>query len=233
MNTLKRGWLTVATYYGFAPVCAEKDGVAWGTDISFVKEFAADHGLRVDFIPVDFKDIWLRPGNNECDMAAAGITPVAKRVAEAVGAVWSDEYFHVRRSLLVRGADGWRSIDDFAGKTIVVTRDSTADLDLQARPAKGATVKRYSNDQQKAVDELKAGVIDAFGEGDVSNIYLARQNPGLAVIDVHDMAASEPGAREIFSFPVREESGIIGALNTWLAGKSEEDYKDIPELKMA
>src|ERR1700761_7006661 len=98
-------------------------------------------------------------------MAAAGITPVAKRVAEAVGAVWSDEYFRVRRSLLVRGVDGWRNINDFAGKTIVVTRDSTADLDLQARPARGATVKRYSNDQQKAVDELKAGVIDAFAEG--------------------------------------------------------------------
>ena len=233
MNTLTKGWLTVATYYGFAPVCAEKDGVAWGTDISFVKEFAEDHGLRVEFIPVDFKDIWLWPGNNECDIAAAGITPVAKRVAESVGAVWSNEYFHVPRSLLVRAADGWRSIDDFAGKTIVVTRDSTADLDLQTRLAQGATVKRYSNDQQKAVDELKAGVIGAFGEGDVSNIYLAHQNPSLVVIDLHDMVTSEPGAREISSFPVREKSGVIGALNTWLAGKTEEGYKNIPELKPA
>jgi ABC-type amino acid transport substrate-binding protein len=233
MNTLKKGLLTVATYYGFAPVCAEKDGVAWGTDISFVKEFAADHGLRVDFVPVDFKGIWLRPGNDECDMAAAGITPVSERVAESVGTVWSNEYFHVQRSLLVREADAWRTIDDFAGKTIVVTTDSTADLDIQARPAKGATVLRYSNDQQKGVKDLIAGVIDAFGEGDVSNDYLAHQNPGLVVIDRHDMATSKSGAREIFSFPVREKSGIVEALNTWLSGKTEQDYKDIPELKPA
>ena len=205
----------------------------WGTDISFVKEFAEAHGLVVQFMPVDFKDIWLRPGENECDMAAAGITPVADRVAKSVGVVWSNEYFHVRRSLLVREADKWREIGDFDGKTIVVTEDSTADHDLQARPAKGAIIKRYSNDQQRAVKELKEGLVDAFGEGDVSNDYLALRNPGLVVIDRHDMVTSEAGAREIFSFPVREKSGIIGALNAWLAGKTEKDYTNIPELKPA
>ncbi len=227
MNTLKKGILKVATYYGFAPVCAEDRGVPWGTDISFVTQFATSRELTVEFVPVDFTDIWLRPGRNECDMAAAGITPVKERVDAAVGVVWSRQYFHVQRSLLVREADAKRCINDFAGKKIAVTWNSTADLDIRERPAKGASVLRYSNDQDLAVRDLLNGCIDAFGEGDVSNDYLAHKNPGLVVIDRHNMK----DMTEIFKFPVRKESEIIEELNTWLKDKSEDDYKNIPELK--
>jgi ABC-type amino acid transport substrate-binding protein len=231
MNTVETGILKICTYSDFAPVCAVRKGgkTAWGTDISFLNKFAADHRLIPSWEVLDtFKGIWTEPGNDKCDIAAAGITETAARKAESPGTVWSKEYFHVQRSFLIRKTDidVFRTIYDFGGKKVAVTKGSTADLDFQARHPENVEVFYYSN-QGDAIGALIDGKIDAFGEGDVSNDYLASQTPGLHVIDRHDMA----GRREPFSFPVRAASGIIDALNAWLATKTEDDYRDIEELK--
>jgi ABC-type amino acid transport substrate-binding protein len=144
------------------------------------------------------------------------------------GASWSEPYFRVKRSLLVRAADK-AAFDDYAtlsGKKIVVTRGSTADIDAK---------KRYPGCTIEFVDEVAAGQADAqeyivstliakhqadaFGEGDVSNQYLRNKynsdvEGGLALGDVHAI----DNVTETFNFITRDASvGILERLNAFIA----------------
>jgi ABC-type amino acid transport substrate-binding protein len=231
MNTMKPGILKVFTYKGFAPVCARRaDGTPWGTDISFLEKFAAAHHLKIEWTVLEtFDDIWVEPGKDACDIAAAGITETEKRKEQAGSrVVWSHNYFHVRRSFLIRTADAERF--SWIGKlgpenTVAVTAGSTADIDIQERNPGGANVDRSYSVQAEAVQALLDGKIDAFGEGDVSNDYLASLHPGkLLVTDKHEMIGK---ANEPFSFPVRGASEILDVLNAWLATQDEADYTKI------
>jgi ABC-type amino acid transport substrate-binding protein len=226
MTTIEPGVLNVVTYSGFAPVCAAKDGKAWGKDISFVERFAADNRLRTHFhILNEFEGIWRKPGEGSYDMAAAGITATPIRKETSKGVVWSDNYFHVQRSFLIRSGDEGRlvTICDFKGRKIAVTKASTADDDLKVRNPCNAELV-YVSDQDAAIEALLGAKFDAFAEGDVSNDYLAGLRPGkLLVIDRHNMF---PDGGEPFSFPMREASGILDEMNAWLKTRTEGDYRN-------
>jgi ABC-type amino acid transport substrate-binding protein len=209
---IRPGTLIVGTYKAFAPVCWEENGTAKGRDVEFLRKFAKERGFAIEFRFFEFNDIWARPAKDECDLAGAGIAPLASRAVK--GVVWSDPYFEVKRSLLIRKSDSetLRTMGDFANRTIAVTKGSTADIDTVARkPASTKVV--YYDDQDKAIADLLAGRIDGFGEGDVSNAYLVEKRPDeLALADVHPMDPVET-----FSFAVRRRSGIVDELNAFIA----------------
>jgi len=211
MPTIRPGVLTVATYAAFAPVCSSDEQGVQGRDVDFLRAFAQTQGLALDFRVFLFDRIWERPGHNEVDLAAAGIAPLPER--QTPGVLWSEPYFTVERSLLIRATDQakFKTIADFAGYTIAATQGSTADIDtLERKPAAAKLV--YYDMQERAVVELLSGKIDAFGTGDVCSRYLIDQYPGqLALADVHPMA--EP---ENFAFAVRAASGLLDALNAFI-----------------
>lgn len=211
IRTLIPGRLTVGTYAAFAPVCWQEDEQARGMDIRFLQAFAEELGLELAVRFFLFDAIWQRPGRDEVDIAAAGIAPLAQRATP--GVVWSDPYYLVQRSLLVRAVDKERlqQMDDFAGRTIAVTRGSTADIDtMQRKPASTRVV--YVDSQQVAIDDLLHGRIDAFAEGDVCAKYFASLDAEqLAVVDVHQMEIPET-----FAFAVREASHLLEPLNVFI-----------------
>ncbi len=136
-------------------------------------------------------------------------------------AVWSDPYMLVRRSLLIRKSDLeiLRGPEDFKGKKIVVTPTSSAhiDGDLRYKPL-GATIVTFVPSQDEIVLQLLSGKIDAFGEGDVSNEYLAGKYLDehgerlLALTDVHSMENPE-----LIRFAVRSvDERLPTALNEFL-----------------
>jgi polar amino acid transport system substrate-binding protein len=214
---VKSGTLIVGTYKAFAPVCWEENGVAKGRDIEFLRLFAKERGLAIEFRFFEFNDIWARPAHDECDVAAAGIAPLASRTVK--GTEWSKPYFEVKRSLLIRKSDAetLRTMADFANRTIAVTKGSTADIDTVARKPKSTTVV-YHDNQDKAIADLLSGKIDGFGEGDVSNAYLVAKRPDeLALADVHPMDPVET-----FSLAVRKRSGIINELNAFIAANKDK-----------
>jgi ABC-type amino acid transport substrate-binding protein len=174
-----------------------------------------------------FDGIWTLPGANDCDVVGAGIMKRDDRPVGAGGS-WSEPYFQVRRSLLVRAADK-AAFDDYkslSGKKIVVTRGSTADIDAKTR---------YPSCDIEFVDEVAMGQSDAqeyivetliakhradgFGEGDVSNHYLRNKydkdvDGGLALADIHSI----DGITETFNFITRNgSSGILERLNAFIA----------------
>jgi ABC-type amino acid transport substrate-binding protein len=225
--TLVPGKLTVCTYGGFAPVCYKKDGKLVGLDVSFLTEFAKQEGREIVLIEKEFDDIWTMPGKDVCDVAGAGVMRRGDRPVGPDGS-WSDPYFQVKRSLLVRASDK-AAFDNYAtlsGKKIVVTRNSTADIDAKKRYPR-CTIQYVDEVAKDAVDaqvhiakELIANhQADAFGEGDVSNQYLLDQYSkevagGLALADVHAI----DGLTETFNFITRNASiGVLDALNGFVA----------------
>jgi len=228
ITTLHAGRLTVCTYGGFAPVCfKDAAGNLVGLDVSFLARFAESEGLALDMIDRTFDGIWALPDMNLCDIAAAGITRLDSRYV-GEGASWSDAYFQVNRSLLVRTAEQL-VFDDHAslvGKKIVVTRGSTADIDAQTRYPDCTLlyvdkVAMGQHDQQEYVVKtlLADREVDAFGEGDVSNRYLRDTygkdvEGGLALADIHPI----DGPDETFSFVARNASaGLLERLNAFIA----------------
>ena len=228
VSTLVSGQLTVCTYGGFAPFCyASTAGQLIGLDIAFLARFAESLGLAIVTMERPFDGLWTLPGANLCDVAGAGIMRRDDRPVEPGGA-WSDPYFEVQRSLLVRSGDR-AAFDDYetlAGKRIVVTRGSTADIDARTR---------YPRCTIQFVDEVAAGQpdpqafvvttllanheIDAFGEGEVSSqylrdLYLKDVPGGLALADCHPL----DGQMETFNFVARDASrGLLDRLNAFIA----------------
>ena len=198
-TTISEGILTICTYTEFAPFSYEDGGAIAGTDISLLKGFAEEMDLGVEIIKRDFAGLWETPGNGDCDVSAAGMMEYEDRYL-GENAVWSDPYMLVTRSLLIRRSDLeiLRDPEDFEGKKIVVTPTSSAhiDGDLRYKPL-GATIIPLVPSQDEIVSQLLSGEIDAFGEGDVSNEYLAGkyldEHGGrlLALTDVHSMEIPE------------------------------------------
>lgn len=198
-TTISEGILTICTYTEFAPFSYEDGGDVAGTDISLLREFAEEMDLGVEIIKRNFAGLWETPGNGECDVSAAGMMEYEDRYL-GENAVWSDPYMLVTRSLLIRRSDleTLRDPEDFEGKKIVVTPTSSAhiDGDLRYKPL-GATIIPFVASQDDVVSQLLSGKIDAFGEGDVSNEYLAGKYLDehgerlLALIDVHSMENPE------------------------------------------
>lgn len=226
--TLVHGQLTVCTYGGFAPVCYKNPaGELIGLDVSFLTRFAANLGLAIVTIEKPFDRIWTLPDENVCDIAGAGVMQREDRPV-GLGGSWSDAYFQVERSLLVRAAEK-AAFDDHgtvAGKRIVVTRGSTADIDAQTRYPHCTIqfVDEVAEDQPDAQQYIVKTLIanhqaDAFAEGDVSNQYLRDKygnvvEGGLALADVHPIN----GRTETFNFITRNASaGVLDRLNAFIA----------------
>lgn len=218
-ETLVPQALTVCTYTRFAPFSYEQNGEIVGTDIRLLTRFAQNEGLRARFEAREFPDIWTRPGANECDIAAAGIAALDERDPGRDGC-WSESYTIVRRSLPIRkaDADSLRTPKDFAGRSIVATAHSTADIDSRQRyEGLGAEIIPDLPLQDEMIRRLLAGEIDAYAGGETSNRFVAESEPRLAVVDVHSM---EPP--ETLHFAVRrKDPRLLERLNVFIKKQLE------------
>lgn len=220
-TTLEPTFLTLCVYTEFAPFVYEVGGRIVGSDIALLSRFADQYqlGLKISK-QAHFDQLWHTPGRGKCDIAAAGIAMLPERALGADGC-WSIPYLTVQRSLLIRRRDGahLQTPADFAGKKIVVTPASTAHVDALARyEPLGATIMPHVPSQQAVVHQLLTGVVDAFGEGDVSNRYLAdhaldeQGQPLLALTDLHSMAQPEE-----LRFAVRaHDQRLVACLNAFI-----------------
>ena len=172
LSTVSPSVLTICTYTEFAPFSYEDGGEIVGTDISLLKAFAQEIHLEVEIIKRAFAGLWEAPGKGECDVSAAGMMEYRDRIL-GDNAVWSNPY-------------------------IVVTPTSSAHIDGDVRyKTIGATIIPVVPSQKEIVSQLLSGQIDAFGEGDVSNEYLAGKYLDengerlLVLTDLHPMKTPE------------------------------------------
>ena len=209
-SLLHAGKLTACVYTGFEAVLYRTPHGLAGSDITLLEGFAQSEGLDLDYREVPFDGIWLRPGHNECDIAAAGIGTTVGR--DSPGVAWSDAYYSVRRSLLIRASDASRfaSFADFSGRRIGFVAGSSAQFDLEARHWPKTIQVGYKT-VERGIDDLLAGRIDAFAAGNVSTAFIAERQPELRTLDIN-----REGEMEVFAFPTRATSGIVGRLNDYI-----------------
>ena len=220
-DTIFQDVLTVCTYTEFAPFSYEERGEIKGSDILLLKLFAREMGLNTNFVQKPFNGLWNTPGNDECDVAAAGMMDREERILGKSG-VWSRSYMLVKRSLLIRRADAniLKAPDDFAGRKIVVTPESTAHIDANERYLHmGATIIPVVPSQDEIVGQILTHAVDAFGEGNVSNEYLANKYvdrdgiPLLMLADIHEMEIPET-----LQFAVRsKDKRLVTCLNDFIS----------------
>ena len=198
LQTIVPDILTICTYSEFAPFSYKKDGSVVGTDIELLENFAHKMGLNLNIIENQFDGLWDMPGLDECDIAAAGMMSEGRDLGSK--GIWSKSYITVKRSLLIRHSDidTFKQPGDFYGKKIVVTPESAAHIDAVERYQQyGAIIIPAVPSQNEIVNQLLGGEIDAFGEGDVSNAFLAERFMGndginpLVLTDIHEMTFPE------------------------------------------
>lgn len=226
VQTLEPGTLKVCLYSGFAPFASQQDGTWVGWDVEYLQSFADELGLTMEPVNApEFNDIWMRPGDGQCDIAGTGITMLASRIEQTgPDAGWTTKYYNVARSFAVRGGSKLDGIEDLAGKTVIVTKNSTADIDLTSRLAKAGitdTTIEYTTDEADAAKLVAEAGPDgpyAYGGGAGSVEALAKQIPNLQTKWIHCMML--PGGEissEPFGFAVRAEStGVLEALNAFI-----------------
>ncbi len=224
-ETIVPSILTICTYTEFAPFAYEEHGKIVGSDILLLERFARDMGLGINIIKREFAGLWHSPGNGECDLAGAGMTEREDRDL-GDGGVWSRPYMLVTRSLLIRrtDVDVLRGPGDFTSKKIVVTATSTAHIDAQERyEPLGAIVIPIVPSQNEVVRQILSHEVDAFGEGNVSNAYLAAKyvdgngNQLLTLADIHTMDPPE-----LLRFAVRaSDRRLLHHVNKFIAEKLE------------
>ena len=238
IKTLEKCTLQVCLYPGFKPFTSweEKDPVWRGWDVVYLKAFAKSYGLTFKEVKIEaFLGIWKLPGGERkaCDIAAAGISDLPDRRAESPGTTWSKTYYTVDRAYLVRDGDTLDKVEDLAGKkvTVIVTKGSTADTDLQnrLRQARKAGVKvdgvtvGYTDQEAEAAKMVLNRKAFAYGGGYGSVLALAPKGSGLKVTWTHcNMVEASPNVfqeyAEPFSFVVRSaDTGLPAALDRYIS----------------
>lgn len=225
--TLQPGKLLVCLYPNFQPfVGKDAKGVWSGWDYDYLQAFAKQQGLKLVVVesPI-FDGIWNMPGANQCDIAGSGISDLlARRNATGTKGVWSNTYYYVLRSFAVKKGAKLKSLEDLAGKRVIVTLNSTADLDLANRISCAGDRPKMeivrNNDETAAVAEVEAGKAFAYGGG-LGSIETLVEGKDLEVAWTHRfMTAKADGCAETsepFSFVVRAAStGLIEAFNSFV-----------------
>lgn len=226
-KTLQPGKLVVCLFPNFQPfVGKDAKGVWSGWDYDYLSAFAKQQGLQLEvYESKDFDGIWNLPGADKCDIAGSGISDLlARRNATGTKGVWSNTYYYVLRSFAVKKGDKLNGLADLAGKRVIVTENSTADLDLSNRiDCNGGEPKVEivrTNDETAAVKEVSAGKAFAYGGG-LGSIETLVAGTNLEVAFTHRfMTSRRDGCAEVsepFSFVVRAAStGLIEAFNAFV-----------------
>ena len=225
IETLQPRVLTVAVYYGFGLPFAENSNS--GSDIQYIKKFAEENGLTINFVEQsEFDNIWLL-GQGKCDMAIGGINYFSNR--ENAGTVWSDVYFNDLRSFLVKKDDTLNGPKGLVNKTVsvceleAVDQDSPTVEDLKAWIAKddikGVNII-YVKDEIVSAQLVLDGKSFAAGAEFSVNQYLASlpEFSDLKLAWVHRRLLTDgQTGTEPYEFPVREASrGLVDALNAFI-----------------
>ena len=153
IQTIEPGKLKVCLYAGFAPFASKDvDGHWQGWDVTYLMEFAQENHLDFQIIEENFDNIWQLPGkdNPVCDIAGTGISNTTERRGTSPGVTWSDTYYGVVRTFLVRTEQfaNLTKAADLHGKIVIVTKGSTANTDICYRlAAEGVHVCERPHDQ--------------------------------------------------------------------------------------
>lgn len=211
--------LTICTHLPYKPFeFTDKDGNVVGFDVDMLGLLAKQLGVEEKVISLDWNQVLSGAvfTAGKCDVAMGGETITADR-AKAV--LFSDPYFNATQALLVRKADGYRSLAALKGKRIGVQTDTTGEIYAKkhAKPL-GYTVVIFDDIALETASVSSGGVAAAIGDNGALYQYV-KDNPKTEVTKEFDTG-------EHYGFAFRKDNDnatkLAGMLNNAIA-KAKQD----------
>lgn len=193
-------------FSGFAPFAYRHKGELVGSEVDLLRTFADLEGWTLRLTVQPFEGLWDRVGDDEFDLAAAGLSKLAAR-----DAIWSEPHAEVRRSLLIPDTHKSLLRDYAAMRRVAVVPGSAAHAHaLKHHPSRGGILTVPT--LREGIELLESGAVDAVGTGSVSASHHVRTRPGLASVDVH-----RPNERvEEIAFAVRNSPLLLHKINQFI-----------------
>lgn len=224
VKTIQAGKLTACIDVANPPFGIEAAGQIDGIEPELVRGLAGRFALNGDFVPVARKDALSALDAGRCDVTAAtvAVTDQTKKTH-----LFSDPYFVVYPSLLVRSADAARVKDLAAldGRTIGVQAGTTS-AEYAKKEAGGATVREFGDIGNAAglFAALEDGQIDAIVHDLPVNAHHALSTGKTAVSKIFT-DAEEPEKKEYALAVPRDRADLKKLLDNALAQvKSDDTY---------
>ena len=182
-SLVKSGTLTVCSDIPYAPFEYEDGGKIVGIDIEIIEAIATGLSLKTNFVDTDFDGIFAALAAKKCDLIASSVTITDERKKTND---FSDGYYEISQSLLVRSGDATKYTDlpTLKGKTVGVQSETTgAEFAKAQATANGYSVKEFTG-ADDMFTALKATQVDALLQDYPVNAYRAKVGGDSAVTKV-------------------------------------------------
>lgn len=180
------GKLVMLTNAGFAPYeFLGDDNSVIGVDVEIAKAIAAEMGVELEVVDMDFDGIIIAVQSGKGDLGIAGMTNTEER-SQTVD--FSVNYVDSLQMIIVPEGSAITGPADLSGKTVGVQMGTTGDL-FVTDSATGVNVQRYKTGPDAGA-ELAAGKLDAVVIDAGPAAQIAKANPGLVVLETP--ATDEP-----------------------------------------
>jgi len=190
-----------------------EDGTAKvvGVDADIAAEIAADLGVELEIVDMDFDGIILAVQSGKGDFGAAGMTVKPER-EEMVN--FSIKYVKSSQYILVKADSDIKCAADLEGKTIGVQLGTTGDF-FATDEIPGSTVMPYKDAVTASLD-LANGRVDAVITDELPAKAIAASNEALKLIE-------EVLTEEEYAIAVaKEKTDLLEAINKTITRLQEE-----------
>lgn len=192
VGTVVEGTLTVGFDQEFPPMgFVGDDGEFTGFDLDLAAEVAKRLGLNLELQPIawDSKDFELSSKNIDCIWNGFTIN------GREDDYTWTEPYMANTQVFVVKDDSGITTLDDLAGKTVMVQSDSSAEKALEKRPELVDTFGELltAADYNSALMDLQSGAVDAVAMDDVvASYHIEKKGAGFAILE-ETLAAEDYG----------------------------------------
>jgi len=170
----KRGVLKVAVPQDFPPFgSVGPDMQPRGLDIDTAQLLADKMDVKLELTAVNSTNRipFLTTGKVDLVVSSLGKNPEREQVID-----FSEAYAPFYLGVFGPEEAQVSSLDDLDGKTISITRGSVEDIELSAVAPKGATLKRFE-DNNSTIAAYLSGQVDLIATGNVVMAAIAERNP--------------------------------------------------------
>jgi polar amino acid transport system substrate-binding protein len=215
--------LAVGTDATFAPfeILNKKQEVE-GFDADLIHAVAAKAGLPIKVINTPWEGLFAGLNNGERDIVIAAVTITPERQKSMD---FTAPYFEAKQLIVVSAKSPVTKLADLKTKKMAVQNGTTGDIVAQKHFGKGNTNIRRFETIVLALQELKAGGVDAvIGDNSVVKNYLINNpNSGFKLID--DTSFD----KEFYGIAVKKgNAALLAKLNKGLADvKADGSYQKI------
>ncbi len=192
------------------------DGQPSGVEYDLLRGFADSRQLDIEIIwAEDFPSVFTLLEDRRCDISAARITRTQEREKRLD---FSDSYFPVRVVLVVREGSSITRVEELAGKTLVVRKDTVYERLLSPIPEVSLL---YVDQDSEMFAAVLSGQAYALAYDSAVVLEFLQRYPDLRIA----IALSE---REEYAFALALGSPLRSQLDEYLAGaKQDGSYRQL------